>query len=114
MCPRGQAPLVQRRLTQRGAVADRVTVHALDSHYSLSHFRGRPPDRPYSRGQGQNPRLFFGDTQRQLPSGSAPMTPVTTTADLYRALLRRDASYDGLVYVGVTSTGVFCRLTCAA
>ena len=33
---------------------------------------------------------------------------------LYRALLARDASYDGEAYVGVSSTGVFCRLTCPA
>lgn len=33
---------------------------------------------------------------------------------LYHALLNRDARYDGLAFVGVTSTGIFCRLTCAA
>lgn len=33
---------------------------------------------------------------------------------LYRALLERDPAYDGHVFVGVTSTGVFCRLTCPA
>lgn len=33
---------------------------------------------------------------------------------LYSALLRRDPAYDGRVFVGVTSTGVFCRLTCPA
>ncbi|MDO5647187.1 bifunctional transcriptional activator/DNA repair enzyme AdaA [Paracoccus sp. (in: a-proteobacteria)] len=33
---------------------------------------------------------------------------------LYAALLARDPSYEGRVLVGVTSTGVFCRLTCPA
>jgi AraC family transcriptional regulator of adaptative response/methylated-DNA-[protein]-cysteine methyltransferase len=33
---------------------------------------------------------------------------------LYRALLARDAAYDGSCYVGVRTTGVFCRLSCAA
>lgn len=33
---------------------------------------------------------------------------------LYRALVARDDSYDGRAYVGVTSTGIFCRLTCPA
>ncbi len=33
---------------------------------------------------------------------------------LYDALLARDAGFDGRAYVGVTSTGVFCRLTCPA
>lgn len=34
--------------------------------------------------------------------------------DLYRALVNRDAALDGRVWVGVTSTGIFCRLTCPA
>ncbi len=33
---------------------------------------------------------------------------------LYQALLERDPAYEGFAYVGVKSTGVFCRLTCAA
>jgi AraC family transcriptional regulator, regulatory protein of adaptative response / methylated-DNA-[protein]-cysteine methyltransferase len=33
---------------------------------------------------------------------------------LYDALLARDPAFDGRAYVGVRSTGVFCRLTCPA
>ena len=33
---------------------------------------------------------------------------------LYAALIARDPAYDGHVFVGVRTTGVFCRLTCAA
>lgn len=33
---------------------------------------------------------------------------------LYAALLARDAAYDGRAYGGVSSTAVFCRLTCPA
>ena len=33
---------------------------------------------------------------------------------LYQALLARDPAYEGFAFVGVKSTGVFCRLTCAA
>ena len=33
---------------------------------------------------------------------------------LYHALLARDADYDGRAFVGVSSTGIFCRLTCPA
>ncbi len=33
---------------------------------------------------------------------------------LYAALLARDPAFDGRAYVAVTSTGVFCRLTCPA
>ena len=33
---------------------------------------------------------------------------------LYTALENRDPRYDGQAFVGVTSTGIFCRLTCPA
>lgn len=33
---------------------------------------------------------------------------------LYAALLARDPAYDGHTFVGVTTTGIFCRLTCPA
>jgi AraC family transcriptional regulator of adaptative response/methylated-DNA-[protein]-cysteine methyltransferase len=33
---------------------------------------------------------------------------------LYAALLARDPAYDGFFFVGVTTTGIFCRLTCPA
>lgn len=33
---------------------------------------------------------------------------------LYQALLCRDAAYEGFAFVCVTSTGIFCRLTCPA
>jgi AraC family transcriptional regulator of adaptative response/methylated-DNA-[protein]-cysteine methyltransferase len=33
---------------------------------------------------------------------------------LYDALLTRNADYDGRAFVGVSSTGIFCRLTCPA
>jgi len=32
----------------------------------------------------------------------------------YEALLRKDNEYEGIFYVGVTTTGVFCRPTCPA
>jgi AraC family transcriptional regulator of adaptative response/methylated-DNA-[protein]-cysteine methyltransferase len=33
---------------------------------------------------------------------------------LYAALAARDPAFDGAAYVGVTSTGIFCRLICSA
>ncbi|MFT4959149.1 MAG: AraC family transcriptional regulator of adaptative response [Paracoccaceae bacterium] len=35
-------------------------------------------------------------------------------AELYTALIARDPAWDGRAYVGVRTTGVFCRLTCPA
>jgi AraC family transcriptional regulator, regulatory protein of adaptative response / methylated-DNA-[protein]-cysteine methyltransferase len=34
--------------------------------------------------------------------------------EMYAALLARDASYDGIFFVGVRSTGIFCRPACPA
>lgn len=42
------------------------------------------------------------------------MHPLPPFADLYRALLARDATYDGIAYVCVRTTGIFCRTTCRA
>jgi len=33
---------------------------------------------------------------------------------MYRALVNRDASFEGIFYVGVRTTGIFCRPTCTA
>jgi AraC family transcriptional regulator of adaptative response / DNA-3-methyladenine glycosylase II len=35
-------------------------------------------------------------------------------AQLYRALLSRDSRFDGVFFVGVTSTGIYCRPVCPA
>src|SRR5688572_33481208 len=35
-------------------------------------------------------------------------------AEMRRAWNRRDASYDGLFYFGVRTTGIFCRPSCTA
>lgn len=34
--------------------------------------------------------------------------------EYYSALLAKDADYEGIFYVGVKTTGVFCRPTCSA
>ena len=35
------------------------------------------------------------------------------TETMYRALLNRDSSFEGIFFVGVRTTGIFCRPTCA-
>ncbi|WP_265499345.1 bifunctional transcriptional activator/DNA repair enzyme AdaA [Paracoccus beibuensis] len=42
------------------------------------------------------------------------MRDLTDHDQLYAALLARDAAYEGVALVGVTTTGIFCRLTCPA
>lgn len=40
--------------------------------------------------------------------------PLPPAATLYDALVRRDPAYEGRAFVGVATTGIFCRLTCPA
>ncbi|HEX7040218.1 MAG TPA: trifunctional transcriptional activator/DNA repair protein Ada/methylated-DNA--[protein]-cysteine S-methyltransferase [Trueperaceae bacterium] len=40
--------------------------------------------------------------------------PDDTARRYYQAMLRRDPEYEGVFYVGVRTTGVFCRPTCPA
>src|SRR5881275_3421190 len=36
------------------------------------------------------------------------------TETMFRALVNRDSSFEGIFFVGVRTTGIFCRPTCAA
>jgi AraC family transcriptional regulator of adaptative response/methylated-DNA-[protein]-cysteine methyltransferase len=42
------------------------------------------------------------------------MNTLLTTREMQRAYLDRDASYNGLFFLGVRTTGIFCRPTCPA
>src|SRR5689334_16270658 len=42
------------------------------------------------------------------------MNKLPSTKTMYRALASRDASFEGIFYVGVKTTGIFCRSVCAA
>jgi len=44
---------------------------------------------------------------------ASPPTTITP-AEMERALYAKDASYDGLFYTGVRTTGIFCRPSCPA
>src|SRR6188508_789991 len=43
-----------------------------------------------------------------------PLLPMPSRPEMERAYLRSDASYDGLFYLGVRTTGIFCRPSCHA
>jgi len=36
------------------------------------------------------------------------------SVEMYRALLNKDTSYEGIFYAGIKTTGIFCRPTCRA
>ncbi|MFC3747343.1 bifunctional transcriptional activator/DNA repair enzyme AdaA [Paenibacillus sp. GCM10012306] len=42
------------------------------------------------------------------------MLPAERNEEYYKALLEKNTEYEGLFYVGVKTTGVFCRPTCPA
>ena len=42
------------------------------------------------------------------------MKPLPAPNVMYRALIRRDPAYDGIFYVCVKTTGIFCRPVCPA
>jgi AraC family transcriptional regulator of adaptative response/methylated-DNA-[protein]-cysteine methyltransferase len=42
------------------------------------------------------------------------LEPLPPTETMYRALVNRDPSFEGIFFVGVRTTGIFCRPTCAA
>src|SRR5688572_22676380 len=48
--------------------------------------------------------LFSPTPQHSLPSPQ----------QMYRALIKRDPAFEGIYFVGVKTTGVFCRPTCSA
>ena len=42
------------------------------------------------------------------------MTTKKQSLEYYKALVEKNAEYEGVFYVGVKTTGVFCRPTCSA
>src|SRR6476619_832717 len=46
-----------------------------------------------------------------LMKAPALLPPADT---MYRALVNRDSSFEGIFFVGVRTTGIFCRPTCSA
>jgi len=42
------------------------------------------------------------------------MTPLPPAPEMYRALCERDASYEGVFFAAILTTGIFCRPSCGA
>lgn len=51
-------------------------------------------------------------SQSAPPTPSPPLAPVLDEDAAYLALRTHDARFDGRLYVGVTSTGIYCRPIC--
>jgi len=54
-------------------------------------------------------------TAAELPPRLAPAgAPLPSGRQMYRALVARNPAYEGVFFVGVKTTGIFCRPTCRA
>jgi AraC family transcriptional regulator, regulatory protein of adaptative response / methylated-DNA-[protein]-cysteine methyltransferase len=53
-------------------------------------------------------------TVMTAPTGTAPARRYSTDDERWRAVLARDPRAEDIFWLGVTSTGIFCRPTCAA
>jgi methylphosphotriester-DNA--protein-cysteine methyltransferase len=59
-------------------------------------------------------RVHFPVAPNHLCSYSRPMMMLPTPTEMYRALVERDQSFEGLFFACVRTTGIFCRPTCRA
>lgn len=72
---------------------------------------------PSTLGNGKNRCLKIGRAGLRTAASILAMSakPFAHRADeFFRALKRRDPSYEGIFVVGVKTTGIFCRPTCPA
>ncbi len=54
------------------------------------------------------------DARRKQDFYNASMNKLPSTQIMHGALLNRDTTFEGVFYVGVKTTGIFCRPTCPA
>lgn len=65
--------------------------------------------------RAQNADMLTGQMTSMEGTGSAPPpADLPPRREMERAYLNSDASYDGVFYLGVRTTGVFCRPSCHA
>jgi AraC family transcriptional regulator of adaptative response/methylated-DNA-[protein]-cysteine methyltransferase len=75
----------------------------------VSFFRSRR-----SLRSDDNPRMMPEVTMSSATAASLPLLPLPAREEMERAYQGSDASYDGVFYLGVRTTGVFCRPSCPA
>ncbi len=54
------------------------------------------------------------DAELSAPPHNGFMNKLPSNQTMYRALVNRDATFEGIFYVGVKTTGIFCRPSCSA
>ncbi len=67
------------------------------------------------QGEDEKGRKTSEIRQTLAGTGAIPVAMTIPDPDIcYAAMLRRDRAYDGVFFVGVTSTGIYCRPVCPA
>ena len=111
-----------------GAEATRHTVRSLSARLlsrvevSSSHAGcpfGRQPTRtrPHQHFSPTEEKKFHAsktDARNSEDVYIGAMNKLPSTHTMYRALLKRDTTFEGIFVVGVRTTGIFCRPTCSA
>src|SRR5258708_7029633 len=69
---------------------------------------------PASRLAPRIARPKPGGAYCRWSSNLAPTMTLPSTTEMYRALVERDQSFEGLFFACVRTTGIFCRPTCHA
>ena len=75
----------------------------------MTYFRSRHVLRP-----SHDPRMMLETPMSPAVHATLPLWPMPERLEMERAYLRSDASYDGVFYLGVRTTGIFCRPSCTA
>ena len=65
-------------------------------------------------GSGQWPYAYDGGMSIHEPKPARIGFDLPDPEEMYRAFLDRNAAYDGVFFVAVSTTGIFCRPTCTA
>lgn len=73
-----------------------------------------PEKKIHARISALGRRVSLYDVSKELKEGTGVMLTEDAAREYYRALLAKESSYEGTFFVGVTTTGVFCRPTCSA
>ena len=73
------------------------------------------PERvPLEGVAGGNLMSFFRCAPNDAAGTVLPMLPQLSSREMHRAMSRSDTSYDGVFFVAVKTTGIFCRPSCSA
>ena len=69
-----------------------------------------PAETLFGPGAARSPKFHVQDRTLNSQPSTDPVLP--DRKSLYQALLAHDRRFDGLFFVGVTSTGIYCRPVC--